>query len=382
MLPLSGKKVLFAVTEDWFFWMHRRNLALFLKEKGAEIYVASKKGTYFNSILNDGFHFTELEISRKSLNPFIRLHNIFQLKRILNRISPDILHCVSIQPILIGAFASWGRKHLTVLAFTGLGYLFSENDLKRKTVRSLILSLLKYIFRLIHPVCIFENSDDENEIRIKTGGTAESYSTVPGSGVDLKLYSFIPEKKDGKRVLFSGRLLKEKGAELYAEAAAALKKKNPEYEFLMAGPLDSENRGAVSEKELKKWTSSGNVEWLGNVTDVAGLLKSVNIVCLPTYYREGIPMSLIEASASGRSAVTTDTPGCREIVKDGINGILIKPKDVNSLVSALEFLLENPEIRVQYGTKGREIAEKYFSKETISSRVLSIYLNHLGGRDD
>ncbi|HMV76960.1 MAG TPA: glycosyltransferase family 4 protein [Leptospiraceae bacterium] len=381
-MPLSGKKVLFVVTEDWFFWMHRRNLALFLKEKGAEIYVASRKGTYFNSILNDGFHFTEFEISRKSLNPFLRLRNIFHLKKILNQVSPDILHCVSIQPILIGAFASIGKKHLTVLAFTGLGYLFSENDLKRKTVRSLILSMLRYLFRLIHPVCIFENSDDENEIRLKTGGTADSYSTVPGSGVDLKLYSFVPEKPGGKRVLFSGRLLKEKGAELYAEAAAVLKKKNPEYEFLMAGPLDSENRGAVSEKELKKWTLSGNVEWLGNVTDVAGLLKSINIVCLPTYYREGIPMALIEASASGRSAVTTDTPGCREIIKDGVNGILIRPKDLGSLVSALEFLLENPEIRAEHGRKGREIAEKFFSKETINSRVLSIYLDNMRSRYD
>ncbi|HNF13480.1 MAG TPA: glycosyltransferase, partial [Leptospiraceae bacterium] len=163
---------------------------------------------------------------------------------------------------------------------------------------------------------------------------------------------------------------------------AVLKKKNPEYEFLMAGPLDSENRGAVSEKELKKWTLSGNVEWLGNVTDVAGLLKSINIVCLPTYYREGIPMALIEASASGRSAVTTDTPGCREIIKDGVNGILIRPKDLGSLVSALEFLLENPEIRAEHGRKGREIAEKFFSKETINSRVLSIYLDNMRSRYD
>ena len=259
-----------------------------------------------------------------------------------------------------------GHKKV-VFTLAGLGSLFAGDSLLKK----IITPLFRYAFRHDGAHVIFQNPDDFNVMK-KAGLINPDRSTlIKSSGVDLLEFSFSNiQNTDKPIILFSSRLIRAKGVEDFVEAARLFKGKA---RFQIAGDVYDKNPESLSHEEVQAWNDAGIVEWLGQVSDMPSTLKSCTIFVLPSYYREGVPKVIIEAMATGRPVITCDTPGCRETVKHGENGLLIPPQNPAALVKAIQSLLDDPSKMEDMGAKGRAIAEKEFSVESVVSRTLEVY---------
>jgi len=371
---IKTNKVLFLITEDYYYWMHRRNLALYLKSQGWEVHLATRKGELQKEIQKEGIYLHPVDIDRKSFNPFLRLKNIFQIASIYKKVNPDIIHHVSIQSIVLGTYATIISGHRKILnAYTGLGYIFVGEKFSKKILRWMIVQILKLAYKLKKPFSSFENPDDQKTLIDYKILKEEESIVLPGSGVNVNQFFYSPEVEGKLKVLLPARLIYDKGIAEFVEAARILKNKYPQVEFLLAGKLDQSNPTCIPESLLQTWQKENILTWLGEVKDMPSLYHSVHIVVLPSYYREGMPMSLAEACACGRACVTTNTNGCREIIKDGENGFLVPVKDSQNLALAIEKLIINSDLRKEMGRKAREIVVCEFSQEIVFTKVEKIY---------
>jgi glycosyltransferase involved in cell wall biosynthesis len=366
-------KVLFIVTEDWYFWMHRSNLAKHLQKIGYQVFVATTRGSHYSEIVSSGFTFIELQIQRKSLNPIQRIQNLFSIRRVLQRVKPDIIHNISIQPIFLVNLATYlNPKAKIINSFTGLGYLFLGDSWKKRFLSTIFSIVLRFLFIHKNRIFTFENQDDKNLFQTKKILSQKKVFVLPGSGVDSKRFYFSETNLSTYNILLPARLLYDKGILEFVEAARILKIKYPHYSFWLAGRLDFDNPSSIPQSKVQEWEREGLVQWLGNVDDMPQLYKSASIVCLPSY-REGLPMSLLEAASIGRPLVATDTPGCREIVRDGENGFLVPVYSIQPIADAIEKILENSELRIQMGKRSRELVESYFKQEIVFREIENIY---------
>lgn len=366
-------KLFIVVNVDYFFLSHRKEIGINALKNGYDVTIVTKDTGRRNEIEDLGLKFIDLPMNRVGINIFEEIKTLAFLRRLYKRERPDIVHHVGLKTILWGTLAAKiTRVNGIINAVSGLGIAFSSET--NSIVSYLILRILKFSHNYKNLVVIFQN-DEDKYIFLKNKLIKEEQSErIKGSGVDLELYNYTPEPDDSKiRILLTARMIEEKGIFVFTDAAKKLKYKYIDrVQFLLCGGLD-DNPKAIRESEIKKVCDGEYVQWLGFRTDVLDLLKQCHIVVLPSYYKEGLPKSLIEANAIGRPIITTNSIGCKETVIDGWNGFLIPIKDSDSLSEKLSVLIENKELRQEMGRNSRELAIKEFSVENVVNRHLEIY---------
>jgi glycosyltransferase involved in cell wall biosynthesis len=287
---------------------------------------------------------------------------------------PDIVYHVALKPILYGSLGALGRNHIRAInALTGLGYLAASTTRKARFLRLLIWNFFRLFLNKSHQRVLVENPDDKQLLIEKLSVPPERIALIRGSGVDLARFQPTPEPSGTPVVLLASRMLWIKGIREFVEAAKMLRGKGIRARFVLAGDTDLSSPACVPRKQLLEWQSSESVEWWGHQPDMPRIFEQANLVCLPSHGGEGVPTVLMEAAASGRPIVTTDVPGCRDIVRQGINGTLVPPRDVAALAKAIEDLIKDPAMRLQMASRGREIAANEFSEEVVVHETLALY---------
>ena len=372
---MSKKKLLFIVNVDWFFVSHRLPIALKAIEAGYEVHLVcaiTDKAEYLESL---GLIVHPFLFSRSGKNVIGELGSIVKLYQHVKRIKPDLVHLVTIKPVLYGGIVARIAKVPSVVsAISGLGFLFVE----RKGLASrLLLSAVLFLYRLAmgHPnqKVIFQNPTDMNDL-VAAGGVAnDKVSMIRGSGVDLHCYPMQPELSGKPVIIMASRLLKDKGVLEFVEAARLLKGNGIPLHFQLVGEPDSGNPESVMAEQLRDWQDEGGVDCLGFRSDIPVLFSHAHIVVLPSYYAEGLPKVLIEAAACGRAVITTDMPGCRDAIEPDMTGVLVPARDAAALANAIECLVKNASLRQQMGRAGRDLAEREFSIDKVVVAHLDIY---------
>ena len=371
---MTGKTLAFFVTEDWYFCSHRLPLAVAAKNAGYTVYVITRVRSHGAEIEAAGLNLIPLELSRRSKNPFVEAGVIRRLARIYRDIKPDIVHHIAVKPVIYGSIAArLAGVPAVVNAMAGLGFLFSSTKLTARLLRPVIRLLFAFLLNNARTIVILQNPDDVEVLCGSGSVDRRRIRLILGSGVDVDVYRYQQESAEIPVVLLASRLLWDKGVGEFVQAAGHIKQQGIAARFVLAGDGDDENPASISSQQLREWHEAGDVECWGRRNDMPEVFAEVHVVCLPTAYGEGVPKVLIEAASCGRPIVATDAPGCREIVIDGSNGILIPVKDVDALVIAIGKLLESPELRTQMGQAGRELVREKFSLDQVIKETLAVY---------
>ncbi len=369
----ASPRLLFVITEDWFFASHFIERAVAAKQAGYEVAVATRVRLHGQQISNSGIEIFPIDFSRRGLNPFTEIRTAWRLRYIVRKFAPDVIHNIALKPVVVGTLGERLAGHKRIVnAPVGMGYLFSSQDRRATMLRPIFLFILRRFLNPSGSQVIIENSDDYSSLIDQKMVRSDSLTLIKGAGVDTKLFAFVPEPARPLVVTVVARMLRDKGISEFVEAAALIRKSRPDTIFQLIGMPDEGNPTSFSLEQLDDWVRSGVVEWLGHQNNIAEHLTKSHIICLPSY-REGLPKSLIEALASGRPVVTTDVPGCREVVSHGINGFLVQPRDSHALAEALMTLISDKSLRERMGRLGRERAEKEFSSEIIIGQTLRVY---------
>ncbi|MDO9582818.1 MAG: glycosyltransferase family 4 protein [Desulfomicrobium sp.] len=370
---MDSSKILYFITEDWFFCSHFLARAVAARDAGFDVVVVARENSLGGKIRDHGIKFVPFPISRRSVNPFRELMTVFRLISIYRRERPALVHHIALKPIMYGSIAAMfsGRPKI-VNAPIGLGFVFSSSSWKAMILRPLSRLGLKVLLNPRGSRVVFENSDDLGSFVAFGMVRARDAVLIRGAGVDTEIFSFVPEPEGVPVVILTARMLWDKGVGEYVEAARLLRSRGCQARFLLAGNPDEENPAAISVQILKGWQDEGVIEWLGHREDIPMLLAQSHIVCLPSY-REGLPKSLLEGLATGRPIVATDVPGCREAVRHGVNGYLVPVKDPVALADALEKLIIDKKLRREMGAASRDLAVTEFISARIEAETLEVY---------
>lgn len=372
---MSGRRLLYFVTEDWAFCSHRLALGIAAKDAGYEVWVVTRVREHGERIAAAGLHVVPLEMARRGMNPIRELKVIITLISIYRRIRPHIVHHVALKPMIYGSIAAWVAKVPVVInAVIGLGYLFSSESFKARLGRWLVIPLYRLLLNRPCSHVILQNPDDLRLLHSLRVLFTDKLTLIRGSGVDDKIFTLSPELKAEHDVLIvlASRLLWDKGIGEFIAAARMLIDNGVSARFALVGDRDPENPASISENQLHRWQEEGIIELWGRRENMAEVLSLAHIVCLPSY-REGLPKVLLEAAAVGRPIVTTDAPGCREIVEHGKNGYLVPLRDSGAVADALKKLIDSPELRRRMGKVGRKMVEEQFSLKLVNAAILSLY---------
>jgi glycosyltransferase involved in cell wall biosynthesis len=367
-------KLLYFVAEDWYFCSHRLPLAIAAQKAGYDVVVVTRVNKHAELIRSHGLQLIHIDISRRSRNPIVELSVIRRLTSIYLEQKPDIVHHVALKPVLYGAIAARiAAVPAVISALAGLGFLFVSKHKKAMILRPLVEVAFRMLLNRRTTRVILQNPDDMALLIKRKILSPERAVLIRGSGVDTTQFKAVSEPDGLPLVVLASRMLWDKGVEDFVKAAQQLKREGVAAKFVLIGDGDPDNPASISHDQLEAWQQEGSVEWWGRQSDMPSIFANTHITCLPSAYGEGVPKVLIEAAACGRPIVTTDTPGCREIVIDGKNGFLVPIKDVNSLAVALRQLIQDQALRKKMGTLGREIVEREFSIEHVVAQTLNLY---------
>jgi glycosyltransferase involved in cell wall biosynthesis len=367
------QKICFIINTLEFLNSHRLPLVFEARSKGFEVHIIT------NLEISCGEQFTEFTyhhvgFTRSGQNPFVELYSLFRIVTLLKKIRPDLVHLVTIKPVLYGGIAARiaGVKSV-VAAISGLGSVFSAS----RSLVLLRLQMVKFLYRvaLYHKslAVIFQNIDDKEKLLSTKAVPLEKTHLIRGSGVSLADYPYIPEPEGVPVVSMAARLLREKGVCEFVGAARILKQRGVDVKMHVIGSPDPGNPSSVTIEEISAWEKEDVACFLGYRKDISTLYSQSNIVCLPSYYGEGLPKGLIEAAACGRAIITTDMPGCRDAIISDITGILVEPKDEISLADAIELIINDPVLRKSMGKAGRKLAKEAFTIEHVVHEHMNIY---------
>lgn len=372
---VGRKRLLFVVNDTSFFVSHRLPLALAARAHGFEIHLAALETGGRDVIEGSGITFHPLHIDRAGLNPMRELRSIWQMGRVLADVDPVLLHGVTIKPVVYGGIVARVLGVPAVVhAVTGLGWVFGDEGARNWAIRRIVALLYAFALNHRNGRAIFQNPDDL-ELMV-TGGLIRSdrATLIRGSGVDLSAFRPTPEPDGEPVVVLPARLLWEKGVRQFVEAGRLVRAAGVSARFALVGEPPAHNRNAVPRGVIEDWVRDGDVEWWGHQADMSAVYARSHVVCLPTFYREGVPKALLEAAACGRPIVTTDAPGCREVVRHRDNGLLVPPRSVQELAAALKGLLANPKHRLEMGRRGRmRVEEAELSVERVTTATLRVY---------
>lgn len=378
-------KVLLFANTDWYLFNFRRSLAMAIRERGDEVLLVSPPGPYGERLQELGFAWIPAPMDRRSLNPLREAKLLLWLASILRRERVDLAHGFTIKCAVYAALAArLAGVPARVSAVAGMGYTFTSHDARARMLRPVVSLLLRASLGGGGARLILQNPDDVALFRSAGLADAASIRLIAGSGVDCRRFApaddTVIASRDTFRVVLSARLLWDKGVAEFVEAARRLRAEGRSIEFLLAGEPDAGNPAAVPQESLREWERLGHVRWLGHVADMPGLFRSTDVAVLPSY-REGLPKSLIEAAACGLPLVTTDVPGCREVVTHGADGLLVPSRDAGALAAAIAQLQDDASLRRRLGEAARAKAIAQFDESIVLARTLAVYDELLGPRE-
>jgi len=372
---MAGKRLLFLVNHAGYFLSHRLPIALAAKAKGYDVHVATPRSKHVARIEEAGLTWHSVRLTRSGLNPIAQLLSILDIRRLYRELQPDVVHQVTSKPVIYGTLcARLAGVPAVVNALAGLGHLYLAEDLFHR----LLLRVVRVAYRLAlrHPNMrtIFQNEDDRSLFVRRGLARADQTTIVAGSGVDTMTFAPRP-RPDGRAlvVMLPARMLATKGIFEFVAAAGFLKVRHPEVRFVLVGEPDPDNPASATTAQLQQWSDQGIVECWGRKSDMAAVYAEADVVCLPSY-REGMPKVLLEAGAMGLPVVTTDVPGCRDVVVDGSNGFVVPVRDGGrEIARALEKLIVDSSLRVAMGEAGRARVVEKFSLEQVIAATMSVY---------
>ena len=367
-------RILHVLNDLSTFHTHRQSLIEDLR-KLHEVVILAPAHLDHSGLKQMGYEVRGYPLSRKGLNPFAELATLQALRQIYRELRPDLVHHFTIKPVIYGSLAARqaGIKRV-INTITGLGYVFTGSGLIPELLKPVVSLLYRFAFRGANVQVIFQNRDDQ-QLFLQAGLVRpEQAHLILGSGVNTQKFSFVPEPAAPPyRVVLPARMLWDKGIGEFVEAARLVRLQRSDVEFELVGALDPGNRMAIPEKTLQEWQRAGIIKWHGRRENMVEVYHQCHIVCLPSY-REGVPMALLEAMSCGKAIVTTDVPGCRELIKNNIEGLVVEVKNPRALAEAFLLLLDNPLRRQQYNNTCRAISQKNYSKELVNQKVNDLYL--------
>ena len=367
-------RLLLLMDEDWYFRCHRLDHARAARDAGMEVLVSTRAQDGGKWITEEGFKHLPIPYRRGSRQPLRELMAVVQLAQLYRREKPDIVHHVCMKPILYGSWAArLAGIPAVVNTFAGLGSVFTGTGRRSHLLRAGLTAGLRSALALPNSRALFENPTDRDRLVRAKVVRREDTVMISGTGVDITKFIPMPEHEGIPVVVLSCRMLWEKGVGDFVHAARLLKEQGVRGRCVLVGTSDPDNPSSIPESQLLVWQQERVVEWWGYREDMPNVLSTAHVVVLPTFYGEGLPKILLEASACARPIVATAIPGCTEIVRDGENGFLIPPKDPDALAKAIRVLLENPILRKRMGRQGREIVVREYSVELVGRQTLAVY---------
>jgi len=360
---MKGKRIAFVSNTSWYIYNLRLGVIRHLKELGYEILIISPEDTYTHYLISEGYHYIHVKTDNKGKSLLKDINYFFRLLKIYKTYQPDFIFHYTIKPNIYGTLATRAAKISSIAVVSGAGYTFLNNGVLN------YFSVLLYRLAMQYAEEVwFVNNDDIQEFVAKKIANQKKVKLLPGEGVNTQ--HFRPMDKtmltDDIVFLLSARLIWDKGIGIYVEAAKIIKEKYPNTQFHLLGFTDVENPNSISAAKIYEWHEQGYIRYLGKTEDVRPYIANCSCFVLPSYYREGVPRSLLEAAAMAKPIITTDNVGCREVVKHEYNGFLCKIKDVNDLAKKLEqVILASPERLAIMGQNGRRRVKQYFDEQLV-----------------
>jgi glycosyltransferase involved in cell wall biosynthesis len=364
-------RLLYLVSEDWYFLSHRLPMARAAREAGYEVHVATRVVDGGKHIVDEGFVLHPLHWRRGSTNPIDFINAVIEVRKVYRSLKPDLVHQVAFWPTVVGSLAAFGLPMKRLAALAGMGFAFTSNAPKARLVRAFAEPLLRWLLSGPQAAVLVQNPDDQRGMRA-LGVPADKIFIIPGSGVDTDALQPMPEPPPPVTMAFVGRLLADKGLRTLIEAHSLLAGRGEAIRLLIAGDVDPANPASIPQTEIETWRRRPLLEVLGHVPDIATVWAKAHIAVLPSR-REGLPLSLLEAAACGRPLVATDVPGCREIARPGVNALLVPVDDAQAFADAVQTLAHDAEMRTRFGAAGRALVEREFSSKRIGAETVKLY---------
>jgi glycosyltransferase involved in cell wall biosynthesis len=368
----ASPRLLFVVNACWFFVSHRLPLALEAIRRGYEVHVAAASDDTVEVLHRHGIHFHRIDFKRRGLGPVGEVRTLLQLTRLYRRLRPALVHHVTIKPVIYGGIlARLNRVPAVVHAIPGLGYSFLARGKAGGVLRKFVIRAYRSVFRHPNHAVIFQNPDDYHEFVSRDVVRPQNAVLIPGSGVDLEVFKPVP-RVGTPLVVLPARLLVDKGVCDFVDAAKILRARGVDCRLALVGSIDPGNPSGVSTRQVKEWAEEGAVEVWGHRSDMPAVFAQAHAVCLPSY-REGFPRALIEAAACGLPILTTDVPGCRDVVTHGYNGLIVEARSPGRLADAIECLILDQPLRERMGERSRERAVAEFGIDRVVDSTFAVY---------
>ena len=364
-------RLLYLVSEDWYFLSHRLPMARAARAAGYEVHVATRVVDGGAAIKAEGFQLYPLNWRRGSTNPLDFINAIGEVRRAYRALAPDLVHQVAFWPSIVGSLAGLGLPTRRLSALAGLGFAFSSNSFKARVVRTLLRPFLRRLLSGARSAVLVQNPDDRAAISA-LGIDPSRIFLIPGSGVDTDRLQPLPEPTAPITMAYVGRLLDDKGLRPLVSAHALLAARGISIRLLIVGEVDPANPASIPAPEIEAWRKQASIEVLGHVSDIRTVWAQAHIAVLPSR-REGLPLSLLEAAACGRTIVATDVPGCREIARANVNALLVPVDDPKALAEALARLAQDQDMRMRFGAAGRAMVAREFSTARIGDETIALY---------
>lgn len=372
-------RLLYLVTEDWYFLSHRLPMARAARDMGCEVVVATRLGAGRAAIEAEGFRVVPLTLDRRGKNPLRELMAIFAIANLYRREKPDLVHHVALKPMLYGSIAaSLAGVPKVINAFAGLGYVFIAESGLARLLRLVVVALFRFLMNRPGRYVVVQNGDDRATLKRLGLGAEGRVALIRGSGVDTELLSPMPAPDGPPTATLVGRMLWDKGIGELVEAARRLKQGGVPGRIVLVGTPDPANPASIPEATLRQWVDEGLIEWWGHRADIRAVWAQSHIAVLPSY-REGLPMALLEAAACGRPLVAADVPGCRELVRHQENGLLVPARTAQPLADSLKLLFENRGLRLALGARARATVEGEYAAKAVGTAIEGLYRAALAG---
>ncbi len=370
------KKILFITNVDWFFVSHRLPIGIEAINQGYEVHLAAQFTGQEDFLIAKGFKIHNVNFKKSQTSVIGSLISFIKIQKIIFKIKPDLVHAITIKPVLLGGLAAkiYGKASF-VASISGLGYIFVSRNFISKLIKFFVIFLYKISLSNKSMKVIFQNKDDKNIITRICNLDDTNTELINGSGVNLDTFKPNKLKSESNIILFASRLLISKGVYEFIECAQKLK--NKKYKFVIAGKLDLENPDCISSKKLYSFHKKGIIEYIGDKKNVKEIICASKIVVLPSYYGEGLPKILIEAAACGKPVITTDHPGCKDAIIPNLTGLLVPVRNTNLLVKAVNKIINSSSLCESMGIEGRKLAKKKYDINSVVDKHIQIYMSLL-----
>jgi glycosyltransferase involved in cell wall biosynthesis len=375
-------KLMYVISEDWFFCSHFLERAVAARAAGYDVAVMTREHAHGETIRAAGIRLLPMNFNRSGLNPVSEFLSLVKIWFACRRERADVLHHIGAKAIFYGSLAALmsPRRPAIVNAPVGMGYVFSSGQLMARLLRPGFRLAYRLLLNPRRSRVIFENPDDAawfmNNGVVRPGDAA----VIRGAGIDIGRFQPVPAPAGLPVVALAARMLRDKGVCEFVEAAHRLHDAGVAARFVLVGDPDPKNPASIPAEQLRAWHGQKGVEWWGWQDDMAAVWRQVHIACLPSW-REGLPKTLLEAAACGLPIVTTDAVGCREVVRNGDNGLLVPVGDAPALAKALHVLISDADLRDRMGAQSRAMAEREFSSDRVIRETLKVY-RALSGRGE